>query len=158
MQGRRKVWKNGGPGGHSIPIFCPFLTSYYLPLNGHEKGFLLLRKKSGGTIAPLPPIPTVLKWEREKERQRELTWPRAASLLIDDHFRKVNVYVHVEGPQLRFWLLTSSTYIRDVTKFGIKVLWRLQFLEYMRTLSLKFQKAWTQDNFNFGLSLLKFWM
>ena len=30
------------------------------------------------------------------------------------------------------------------TKFGIKVLWRLQFLEYLRTLSLKFQKAWTK--------------
>ena len=25
---------------------------------------------------------------------------------------------------------------------GIKVLWRLQFLKYLRTLSLKFQKAW----------------
>ena len=73
--------KNGGPWGHSITIFCPFLTSYYLPLKCHfnEKGFLLLLKKSGGTIAPLPPIPTALKWEREKERQRELTWPRAAS-------------------------------------------------------------------------------
>ena len=31
---------------------------------------------------------------------------------------------------------------RGFTKFGIKVLWRLQFLEYLRTLSLKFQKAW----------------
>ena len=27
---------------------------------------------------------------------------------------------------------------------GIKVLWRLQFLGYLRTLSLKFQKAWTK--------------
>ena len=33
---------------------------------------------------------------------------------------------------------------RDFTKFGIEVLWRLQFLEYLRTLSLKFQKAWTK--------------
>ena len=30
------------------------------------------------------------------------------------------------------------------TKFGIKILWRLQFLEYLRTLCLKFQKAWTK--------------
>ena len=32
-------------------------------------------------------------------------------------------------------------YIRGFTKFDIKVLWRLQFLEYLRTLRLKFQKA-----------------
>ena len=30
-------------------------------------------------------------------------------------------------------------YIRGFTKFGIKVLWRLEFLEYLRTLSLKFK-------------------
>ena len=55
-------------------------------------------------------------------------------------------------------------YIRGFTKFGIKVLWRLQFLEYLWTLRLKFQKACklrqptgqTQDNFNYGPSLLKF--
>ena len=35
-------------------------------------------------------------------------------------------------------------YVRGFTKFGIKVLWRLQFLEYLRTLSLKFQKARTK--------------
>ena len=35
-------------------------------------------------------------------------------------------------------------YIRGFTKFGIKVLWRLQFLEYLRTLRLKFQKARTK--------------
>ena len=63
-------------------------------------------------------------------------------------------------------------YIRGFTKFGIKVALSLQFLGYLRTLSLKFQKAWTkievflalpcwlsqfsQENFNFGPSLLKF--
>ena len=36
------------------------------------------------------------------------------------------------------------TYIRGFTKFGIKVAWRLQFLEYLRALSLKFQKARTK--------------
>ena len=36
------------------------------------------------------------------------------------------------------------TYIRGFTKFGIKVLWRLQCLEYLRTLRLKFQKARTK--------------
>ena len=36
------------------------------------------------------------------------------------------------------------TYIRGFTKFGIEVLWRLQFLKYLRTLSLKFQKARTK--------------
>ena len=73
---------------------------------------------------------------------------------------------------------TKNMYIRGFTKFGIKVSRRLQFLEYLRTLHLKFQKArtktevvlslpcwlaqlnWltgqTQDNFNFGPSLLKF--
>ena len=71
-----------------------------------------------------------------------------------------------------------TMFIMGFTKFGIKVLWRLEFLEYLRTLSLKFQKARTkievvltlpcclsqfswdsqqsQDNFNFGPSLLKF--
>ena len=33
---------------------------------------------------------------------------------------------------------------RGFTKFGIKVLWRLQVLEYLRTLHLKFQKAQTK--------------
>ena len=35
-------------------------------------------------------------------------------------------------------------YVRGFTKFSIKVLWRLQFLEYLRTLSLKFQKTRTK--------------
>ena len=35
-------------------------------------------------------------------------------------------------------------HIRGFNKFGIKVLWRLQFLEYFRTLCLKFQKARTK--------------
>ena len=39
---------------------------------------------------------------------------------------------------------SSHIYIRGFTKFGIKVLLRLQFLEYLRTLSLKFQKARTK--------------
>ena len=39
----------------------------------------------------------------------------------------------------RQWL-----YIWGFTKFGIKVLWRLQLLEYLRTLSLKVQKAQTK--------------
>ena len=45
------------------------------------------------------------------------------------------------------WLKTgrlsksANMFIRGFTKFGIKVAWRLQFLEYLRTLSLKFQKA-----------------
>ena len=34
--------------------------------------------------------------------------------------------------------------IRGFTKFGIKVFWKLQLLEYLRTLSLKFQKAQTK--------------
>ena len=41
-------------------------------------------------------------------------------------------------------ILVSSIrnrYIRVFTKFGIELLWRLQFLEYLRTLHLKFQKA-----------------
>ena len=37
-----------------------------------------------------------------------------------------------------------SMYIRGFTKFGIKVLWRLQILGYFRTLHLKFQKTRTK--------------
>ena len=40
--------------------------------------------------------------------------------------------------------LSHSIYIRGFTKFGIKVAWRLQFLEWLRTLSLKFQKVRTK--------------
>ena len=42
-------------------------------------------------------------------------------------------------------------YIRGFTKFGIKVLWRLQFLEYLK---LRQPTGQTQDNFNFGPSLI----
>ena len=35
-------------------------------------------------------------------------------------------------------------YVRGCQKFGIKVYWRLQFLGYLRTLNLKFQKALTK--------------
>ena len=38
----------------------------------------------------------------------------------------------------------ASKYIRGFTKFCIKVLWRLQFLECLRTLCLKFRKARTK--------------
>ena len=69
-------------------------------------------------------------------------------------------------------------YIRGCHAHATEIYWLIQFLEYLRTLSLKFQKAWTkievvvglpcwlsklrqptgqsQDNFNFGPSLLKF--
>ena len=47
----------------------------------------------------------------------------------------------IQNPKL--WTC-SNVYIRGFTKFGIKVLWRLQFLEYLRTLHLKFQKARTK--------------
>ena len=43
-----------------------------------------------------------------------------------------------------YYFAHDCTYIRGFTKFGIKVLWRLQFFEYLRTLRLKFQKAWTK--------------
>ena len=39
---------------------------------------------------------------------------------------------------------TKRVQFRGFTKFGIKVLWRLQFLEYLGTLCLKFQKARTK--------------
>ena len=38
----------------------------------------------------------------------------------------------------------SRVFIRGCQKFGIKVYWRLQFLGYLRTLSLKFQEVWTK--------------
>ena len=38
----------------------------------------------------------------------------------------------------------SSMYTRCFTKFGIKVAWSLQFLGYLGTLHLKFQKARTK--------------
>ena len=40
--------------------------------------------------------------------------------------------------------LQEGPLIRVRQKFGIKIYWRLQFLEYLRTLSLKFQKARTK--------------
>ena len=40
--------------------------------------------------------------------------------------------------------MQHSVYIRGFTKFGIKVLWRLQFFIGYRTLDLKFQKARTK--------------
>ena len=42
------------------------------------------------------------------------------------------------------WTVPYGMYIRGFTKFGIKVLWRLQFLMYLRTLRLKFQKTRTK--------------
>ena len=39
--------------------------------------------------------------------------------------------------------IIKSIYIRGFTKFGIKVLWRLQFFIGSRTLNLKFQEART---------------
>ena len=51
--------------------------------------------------------------------------------------RRVSVFsLHTHTATLRI-------YIRGFTKFGIKVLWRLQVLEYLRTLHL-FQKARTK--------------
>ena len=74
----------------------------------------------------------------------------------------------------------SSMYIRGCQKFGIKVYWRPQFLEYFKDLKFKISEGWdqnwscpesaqlavsaklrqptgqSQDNFNFGPSLLKF--
>ena len=44
----------------------------------------------------------------------------------------------------KFWKLLLIINIRGCQKFGIKVYWRLQFLGYLRTLSLKFQKARTK--------------
>ena len=48
----------------------------------------------------------------------------------------------------KVWRLLSSYYRLGNSGFfrlqGIKVLWRLQFLEYLRTLSLKFRKARTK--------------
>ena len=40
--------------------------------------------------------------------------------------------------------ITKFVTVRGFTEFGIKVLWRLQFLKYLRTLHLKFQKARTK--------------
>jgi hypothetical protein len=65
-----------------------------------------------------------------------------------------------QSNQFRFWksfqslilIITLQTfffgktwiYIRGFTKFSIKVAWSLQFLGYLRTLGLKFQKAQTK--------------
>ena len=80
-------------------------------------------------------------------------------------------------PLLHIPTSLSSMYIRGFTKFGIKVAWRLQFLELLRTLTLKgSDQNWCfpdsaqlavsaklrqltgqgQENINFGRSLLKF--
>ena len=49
----------------------------------------------------------------------------------------------------------SIIFIRCFTKFGIKVAWSLQFLGYLRTLHLKFQKARTKTGVFLGLP---FWL
>ena len=45
----------------------------------------------------------------------------------------------------------SCMYIRGYAKFGIKVAWSLQFIGYLRTLRLKFQKARTKIGVFLGL-------
>ena len=72
MQGRRKVWKNGGPGGHSITIFCPFVTSYYLPLNDHlmKRVFFSFKINLVERLPPTPESngPEMRKRERKTKR------------------------------------------------------------------------------------------
>ena len=45
---------------------------------------------------------------------------------------------------IKTFQIEANTYIRGFTKFGIKVLWKLQFLENLKTLRLKFQKDRTK--------------
>ena len=76
----------------------------------------------------------------------------------------LNRYVSLHVILIMLIYTIMSVFSRGFTKFGIKVLWRLQFFIGYRTLDLKFQKAvsaklrqlagQTQDNFNFGPSLL----
>ena len=66
-------------------------------------------------------------------------------------------------------MVRQNMYTRGCHTFATKIYLLIQFLEYLRTLSLKFQKARTkievvlalpcwlsQFNFNFGHNLLKF--
>ena len=60
-------------------------------------------------------------------------------------------WLEVEDTQSDFVQGKKSLYIRGFTKFGIKVAWSLQFLGYLRTLRLKFQKAQTKIGVFLGL-------
>ena len=62
------------------------------------------------------------------------------------HFKVCIQFFTSLGKWASIWEFTVSSwlYIRGFTKFGIKVAWRLQFLEYLRTLSLKFPKSRTK--------------
>ena len=64
-----------------------------------------------------------------------------------DYFQPLEVYVII-------CKLGESGFFR---LSGIKVLWRLQFLEYFRTLSLKFQKARTKTANRADSGQLQFW-
>ena len=81
---------------------------------------------------------------------------KASMIFICKDLRRLDIEISVDSFSLRsikrrvsvFSLHTHTAtlriYIRGFTKFDIKVLWRLQVLEYLRTLSLKFQKARTK--------------
>ena len=58
---------------------------------------------------------------------------------------EVGICLHCVKSSLWFLpTMSTLTFIRGFTKFGIKVLWRLKFLDYLSPLTLKFQKARTK--------------
>ena len=73
-------------------------------------------------------IRTKITWQYDFCKTRPLSFERICTKIIRQNDLR------------NYW----SMYIRGFTKFGITVLWRLQFLEYLRTLHLKFQKTRTK--------------
>ena len=90
-----------------------------------------------------------LSYRRRTVRRKEMRWSRLNYLFFLVPFfgsRKPPPYWWAIDI---FYLFTINFFIpipifRGFTKFGIKVLWSIQFLGYLRTLSLKFQKAQTK--------------
>ena len=98
-----------------------------------------------------------MKWRTRYFQRKKINLGPANNLKVENVWQNVKKWSWCTPERRYFALLLpfafknwvavikkKSMYIRGFTKFGIKVLWRLQFLEYLRTLSLKFQKARTK--------------
>ena len=93
-----------------------------------------------GKVQIIPRYLTVQWWAQAGIFWDEMNWKISKNVLNWP-------YIVISTKYLLFCYYYSM-YIRGFTKFGIKVAWSLQFLGYLRTLSLKFQKARTKMKFS----------
>ena len=83
-------------------------------------------------------------WKVEELQQLQALLYIAKESQFDDIYHRTSDNRRIRHQILEVRIFKSNIYTRGFTKFGVKVLWRLQFLEYLRTLSLKFQKSQTK--------------